>query len=142
MDLKKVSPPVALLAVLLALLVAGQGIAWSFVLCIGESGHSAIEQSVHGKCGSDANPCGAEGGVSVADQESSCKDVPLSFVSLRDRSLGDDELFSAVSLPAGFPLSLTGGELFVRDLVASLYPQPPPRPYQALLALRTVILLN
>jgi hypothetical protein len=140
----KKTPPfsVKLLITLLVLLVSGQGVAWSFVLCIGADGHPVFEQSVAGQCGFGESGCAAEAGPLTMENGTPCQDIPISFDSLHGRSAADQDLSSCLRIPANPLLVPSAEHTFVRDLTPNLLSQPPPRPYHALFALRSIILLN
>lgn len=134
---------VRLLIPFLVLLIAGQGLAWGFVLCIDADGHSAFEQAVAGQCVPDDSQCHSAAGPSTFDHGSHCHDIPLSFDSLHHRFTGDQDLAASLLLPINSFLSAARSYAIVRDSIPDhLSSQPPPRPYQALFALRTVILLH
>ena len=135
-----------LLICLLILLVTGQGFASGSVLCFQESGHSAFEQAGASQCGPLESSCSEKGELSWVsgshDDCGPCHDVPALSDSLHSRSRGD-QVFSCL---APLPCVATGpspvAPVFIRDLTASLSPQPPPLHHSALIALRTVVLLN
>jgi hypothetical protein len=114
-------------------------LAWGFVLCIGADGHSAIEQAVSGKCSPAESTCPAKDDFPCDDHCGPCQDISTSLDFTYGRLHGDHDL----SLPAPLPaLVSVASPAFYRELTAKLSTQPPPRPYHALSALRTVVLLN
>ncbi len=139
------SKSLAVLAILITLLMTGQGLASGFVFCVGEDGHSTIEQAFAGKCAPapPSSPAESECGCAAEahDHCGACDDYPAPLHSLHARSRGQDEAADRV-LPAMAAAPSFATTLFVRDLTAPLSPLPPPHPTIALLALRTVVLLH
>jgi hypothetical protein len=135
-----------LLVCLLVLLVAGQGLASGFVLCIGGDGHPAYEQAFAGKCTPVQPSCPAAEVCSCAscadDSCGPCQDISAFSDSLHGRSRGDQDLSTQLPLPAMSTVPSPAFTSFIRELTANLFPLPPPQPYTALSSLRTVILLN
>jgi hypothetical protein len=130
---------------LLVLLVAGQGVASGFALCVGEDGHSAFEQARAGSCVPAEPSFPAEDNCSCSfsthDHCGSCQDFSTPSDSLHGRSRGDQDLSTPLPLSFVSAVSVPQFTLFIRDLTANLSPLPPPRPYIELIALRTVVLL-
>lgn len=133
----------AMFVALLVLLVTGQSLAWDYVLCLGVDGHSAFEEAVAGKCG-PAKPSGAaQDELSfTSDHCGSCQDLSPSFDSLHRRSGGDQDLSDSAPPPGLAAATSPAIPVFIRDLTTNLSPPPPPQSYHALIALRTVVLLN
>lgn len=131
---------------LLILLFTGQGLASGFVLCIGENGHSAYEHSLAGKCAPSETSCPVRAACNISscsvDHCGPCQDYVTNFDSLSGRVRSDLDISTSVSLPDISAVSIPAVTVFLRDLTANLSPLPPPRPYTALIALRTVVLLN
>ena len=144
----KLLPPKisTLLVCLLILLVTGQGFASGSVLCFQESGHSAFEQAGAGQCGPVESSCPENGELSWAsgshDDCGPCDDVSALSDSLHNRSRGDQDFSLSAPLPWVAMGSSPVVPAFIRDLTANLSPQPPPLHHSALIALRTVVLLN
>ncbi|MDW7711486.1 MAG: hypothetical protein SCH98_13525 [Deferrisomatales bacterium] len=136
---KASSPYVVLLISLLVLFTAGQGLSSSFVLCIADSGSTAIEQAFGGKCASAETPSCTEGALATHDHCGPCQDLSTSLDFAHGRSQSDQDLSPPGLLP---PLVSITPSAFLRDSSPTLFAQPPPRPYHALAALRTIVLLN
>ncbi|MFA5515188.1 MAG: hypothetical protein WDA20_02785 [Desulfuromonadales bacterium] len=138
---KNPSPFFALLVALLALLVAGQGLAWGFVLCIGENGgHLVVKQAASGKCAAESTCC-AEGELAAHDHCNPCQDLLISLDSASHR-LEDNDFGCSLSLPEqAVPVTLAL-PFRIDEHSPNFFSLPPPRPYTALTALRTVVLLN
>lgn len=137
----------SLLVSLLILLVAGQGVASGFVLCVGEDGHSAFEQAWAGSCLPAEPSCPAEAeehyfcSASTHDHCGSCQDFSTPSDSLHGRSRGDQDLSTPLPLSVASAVSAPQFTRFIRDLTANLSPLPPPRTSTALTALRSIVLL-
>lgn len=145
--MKKTPTPFSVLLVsLLVLLMAGQGLAPGFVLCVADNGHSAIEKAVSGKCSTEDLSCATVESTSCAAGDlcthghcGPCRDISTDLDSVHGRLHGDYDLV----LPALSPVIVSNvPPVFIRDLTSNLSALPPPRPYQALFALRTVVLLS
>lgn len=140
------SKSIAFLVGVLVLLLAGQSLAAGFVLCVGESGRTAFEHAVGGKCAPAQPACPVEEECACSacghDHCGPCDDYSTSVDSLQSRSRGDQDLSSPLLPPVIAAVPSAPRSIFLRDLTASLSPLPPPHPYTALLALRTVVLLN
>ncbi len=133
-----------LLVILLILLMTGQGLASGFVLCVGESGRTTFEQGLAGKC-APAQPSCVEEECSCSshndDHCGACNDFSAASDSLHGRSRGDQDLANALAFSpvAAVPSPIT---LSARHLPIKLSALPPPQPTTALIALRTIVLLN
>lgn len=139
-SLKRASSPyVVLLISLLVLFTAGQGLAANFVLCIADSGSTAIEQAFGGKCASAETPSCTEGALATHNHCGPCQDLSTSVDFTHGRSQSDQDLSPPALLPIHVSIAPTA---FPRDSSPNLFAQPPPRPYHALAALRTIVLLN
>ena len=139
-EVKKTSSPfLVLLVSLLVLLMAGQALASSFVLCLGENGHSAIEQAVSGKCATDESTSCASGELCTHHHCRPCQDISTELDFVHGRWQDADDLSLSALPPATVSIA---PPVFFHDLTVNLSSLPPPRPYQALFALRTVVLLS
>lgn len=135
-----------LLISLLIFLVAGQGLASGFVLCIGEDGHASYEHSLAGKCAPVEPGCASDDvcrSAFCADEHCGpCQDYATTLDSLQSRSRGNYDVATPQPLPDVALASLSPAPFFFRDLTAKLPPQPPPRPTIAQISLRTAVLRN
>jgi len=132
---------------LLVFLLSGQAGVQGYVWCLGEDGHAALEYPANAACGQGAEhqgrDCGAEETVNLPPLKEhcgSCLDIPTSADATSRRLQENEELPVHVRFPAAFEASLLPG--CVRELEGNLNLQPPPRISQAILSLRTVVLLN
>ena len=133
------------LVALLILLVSGQGFAAGSILCFQEDGRSAFERARDGQCGHVFSSCSETEELSWAsgihEECGSCQDVSAASDFLHGRSRGDRDFSAPAPLPAFLVASSPRVTIFVRDLTANLFQQPPP-PQLALVILRTVVLRN
>lgn len=140
------SKSIAFLIGVLVLLLTGQSLAAGFVLCVGENGRTAFEQAVGGKCAPAQPACPVEEKCACSacghDHCDPCDDYSTSVDSLQSRSRADQDLASLLLPPVIADVPSATWSIFLPDPTASLSPLPPPYPYTALLALRTVVLLN
>jgi len=132
---------------LLVFLLSGQAGVQGYVWCLGEDGHAALEYAANAACGQGAEhqdrACGADETVNLPPLQEhcgSCFDIPTSADATSRRLQKNEELPVYVRFPAAFQSSLLPG--CVRGLEGNLNLQPPPRISQAILSLRTVVLLN
>jgi hypothetical protein len=127
---------------LLAFLLTGQASAFGFVLCLGDDGHAALEYALDEACGEGPDERSGEPacGLSAIDEHCGpCLDLDPSLHAASVRPQ-DHLKFPPITMPAVMPASPV--PVFVRVHIANLYPQPPPQISQAILFLRTVVLLN
>lgn len=127
---------------LLGFLLSGQAGAFGLVLCLGDDGHAALEYAFGDACGEGPKEHSGEwtSGLSAEDGHcGSCLDLDPSLHAASTRPR-DHLKFPPLILPAVMPAA--PAPAFVGAHLARLYPQPPPQISQALLSLRTVVLLN
>jgi hypothetical protein len=133
-----------LLCLLVLSLLAGQTSAFGYVWCIGADGHTRIEGATNGACGEAEDTCPPAPGdlrpsLSSADEHCGpCLDLPPAGDTLQNRSRPSHD-FDVLLLPPAIAQA-PAGPVFIRTLTANLIPDPPPRPHETLLALRTVVL--
>jgi hypothetical protein len=131
---------------LMIFLLSGQAGVQGYVLCLGENGHAALEYVDVSGCGAGEQQghqdCQEENRDLHSHEEhcGPCLDLPASLEAASRRTQDHEDL----TAQAWFPSALQVSPLptFIRILTASLYPQPPPRVSQTILAHRTVVLLN
>ena len=128
--------------------LTGPAGAQAYVWCLGEDGHTALELAADKSCGNgaDLQDRGCHGGdafePSLQDGGCGpCYDLSTTFDAASRRNQDHFKNFSLQEiLPAGdrsFSVPPLG-----TVLTTNLFPQPPPRIEQTLLAHRTVVLLN
>jgi len=138
---------IACLSLTLMFLTGPAG-AQAYVWCLGEDGHAALERAADKACAAGADiqdrACHGEGALELSLQKKGCGpcyDLAATFDAASRRIQDHFKSFSpqgnvpAVALVFSSPAR-------VRVLTANLFPQPPPRVDQTLLAHRTVVLLN
>lgn len=144
----KPSRYIVVLISLLIFLLTGQAGVLGYVWCLGEDGHSEFESVANKGCYTtppqQAQGChNEEGALESHTQEDHCGpclDIPacLDVTSTRNQSQkGFDVSTGTASLPQ---ISLS--PIFARVLTKNLLAKSPPRVSQAILAHRTVVLLN
>jgi hypothetical protein len=135
-----------LIIALLVMLVTGQAVASQLVLCFGQDGRYTFERAYAGKCAPGQPQRSAEEPSSSATTEDGhcapCHDIPAPSSFLHGRTHTDQYLSTLFTAPAVTILPLPGVEIFLRDLEGNPFSKPPPQPYNALTALRAVVLLN
>ncbi|RJQ80093.1 MAG: hypothetical protein C4519_10100 [Desulfobacteraceae bacterium] len=133
---------IALIVGILALLLSGQSLGASYVLCVGESGNTAFEKAVIGKCAPAQPACPAENEYACAhDYAGICHDYSTSAFSLRSRYRGDQNHLTAWVVPV-ITAAPSPRFMIVRDLAPAIPPEPISWPNASLVALGTIVLLN
>ena len=134
---------------LLTFLFTGQAGAQGYIWCLGEDGHSALEYAASDTCGpspqqlEQTQQCHGEEIRETSAQEEHCGpcyDLPTTFEAASRRTQDRKDFTAQIEFPA--TIQVASLPTFARTLTSNLYPQPPPRISQAILAHRTVVLLN
>jgi len=133
---------------LLVFLLTGQAAAQGYVWCLGEDGHAALEYAASTSCRpAPVEPCrdghagGMPGALAGDEHCGPCLDIPAVFDAARRPAQSPREYFPPQAGPAA-RVEISRHPRCVPLLTADLQPQPPPRISQAILAHRTVVLLN
>ncbi|PLX82324.1 MAG: hypothetical protein C0617_14485 [Desulfuromonas sp.] len=135
---------------LLILMLAGQSVAMSYVWCIGEDGHTALEYAAGDSCGpapeKRSHDHHSEQSSDLSSHMSSedehcgpCLDLQASVDAGPTRQRDTQELSDQLPLPA--IIQTPSVPAFVRVLTTSLHPQPPPRIAPSIRSHRTIVLL-